>query len=101
MGVRCLLSPQFGLVWFGLDWVFFFFFSPRVFFFFFPFFIRYLAHLHFQCYTKSPPYPPTLDWVFKTGFLCVALSLLGTCSVNQVGLELTEIRLPLPPRCWD
>jgi hypothetical protein len=27
--------------------------------FFFPFFIRYLAHLHFQCYTKSPPYPPT------------------------------------------
>ena len=26
---------------------------------FFPFFIRYLAHLHFQCYTKSPPYPPT------------------------------------------
>jgi hypothetical protein len=29
------------------------------FFFFFPFFIRYLTHLHFQCYTKSPPYPPT------------------------------------------
>jgi hypothetical protein len=27
--------------------------------FFFPFFIRYLTHLHFQCYTKSPPYPPT------------------------------------------
>jgi hypothetical protein len=27
--------------------------------FFFPFFIRYLAHLHFQCYTKSPPYPPS------------------------------------------
>jgi hypothetical protein len=26
---------------------------------FFPFFIRYLTHLHFQCYTKSPPYPPT------------------------------------------
>ena len=30
-----------------------------LFFLFFPFFIRYLAHLHFQCYTKSPPYPPT------------------------------------------
>jgi hypothetical protein len=27
--------------------------------FFFPFFIRYLTHLHFQCYTKSPPYLPT------------------------------------------
>jgi hypothetical protein len=24
----------------------------------FSIFIRYLAHLHFQCYTKSPPYPP-------------------------------------------
>jgi hypothetical protein len=31
-----------------------------IFFFLFNFFlIRYLAHLHFQCYTKSPPYPPT------------------------------------------
>jgi hypothetical protein len=30
-----------------------FFFS-----FFFPFFIRYLAYLHFQCYTKSPLYRP-------------------------------------------
>jgi hypothetical protein len=26
---------------------------------FFPFFIKYLAYLHFQCYTKSSPYPPT------------------------------------------
>jgi hypothetical protein len=34
-------------------------------FFFFPFFIRYLAHLHFQCYTKSPPYPPTPLVVFS------------------------------------
>jgi hypothetical protein len=29
--------------------------SVSFFFFSFPFFIRYLAHLHFQCYTKSPP----------------------------------------------
>ena len=28
-------------------------------FIFFPIFIRYLTHLHFQCYTKSPPDPPT------------------------------------------
>jgi hypothetical protein len=28
-------------------------------FFFLIFLIRYLVHLHFQCYTKSPPYPPT------------------------------------------
>jgi hypothetical protein len=25
---------------------------------FFKFFIRYFPHLHFQCYPKSPPYPP-------------------------------------------
>jgi hypothetical protein len=25
----------------------------------------------------------------------------GTHSVAQAGLELTEIRLPLPPECWD
>jgi hypothetical protein len=36
-----------------------FFTFVSLFSFFFPFFIRYLAHLHFQCYTKSPPYPPT------------------------------------------
>jgi hypothetical protein len=41
------------LVVFVRQYLFFFFFH------FFPFFIRYLAHLHFQCYTKSPPYPPT------------------------------------------
>jgi hypothetical protein len=33
-------------------------YQPTIYF-FFPFFIRYLAHLHFQCYTKSPPYPLT------------------------------------------
>ena len=25
----------------------------------------------------------------------------GTHSINQAGLELTEIHLPLPPGCWD
>jgi hypothetical protein len=38
---------------------FIFFFIFFIYFFSFPFFIRYLAHLHFQRYTKSPPYPPT------------------------------------------
>jgi hypothetical protein len=38
----------------------FFSFSTNIFYFIlFPIFIRYLAHLHFQYYTKSPPYPPT------------------------------------------
>jgi hypothetical protein len=36
------------------DW----FSAPSTLLFFFHFFIRYLAHLRFQCYTKSPLYPP-------------------------------------------
>jgi hypothetical protein len=45
----------------GFSLLFFFFFTicSGIYLFIFPFFIRYLAHLHFQCYTKSPPYPPT------------------------------------------
>ena len=38
---------------------------------------------------------------FETGFLCVALICPGTRSVEQDGLELTEILLPLSPKCWD
>jgi hypothetical protein len=47
-----------GLLWKSF---FFFFFYLFIFFYFFSFsiFIRSLAHLHFQCYTKSPAYPPT------------------------------------------
>ena len=44
-------------------------------------------------------------WFFKIGFLCVVpvvLVVLGCpCSVDQAGLELIEILLPLPPKCWD
>ena len=29
------------------------------------------------------------------------LSFPGTCLVDQTGLELTEIRLSLPPKCWE
>jgi hypothetical protein len=42
--------------------IIFFFLLKITFLRFFPFFIRYLAHLHFQCYTKSPPYPPLLPY---------------------------------------
>ena len=39
---------------------------------------------------------------FKTGFPCVTvLAVLELALVNQPGLELTEIRLSLPPRSWD
>jgi hypothetical protein len=52
------------------------------FFLFFPFFIRYLAHLHFQCYTKSPPYPPTLTPLpTHSPFLALAFPCTGAYKV--------------------
>ena len=36
----------------------------------------------------------------QTCFLYVAPAVLKL-SVDQAGLELTEIHLPLPPECWD
>jgi hypothetical protein len=51
-------------------------------FFFFPFFIRYLAHLHFQCYTKSPPYPPTPNPLpTHSPFLALAFPCTGAYKV--------------------
>ena len=39
---------------------------------------------------------------FETEFLCsTALIFSETCFIDQAGLELTEIYLPLPPKCWD
>ena len=39
--------------------------------------------------------------LFKTGFLCVSLAVPGSHSVDQAGLQLTEICLSLSPKCWD
>jgi hypothetical protein len=50
--------------------------------FFFPFFIRYLAHLYFQCYTKSPPYPPTpTPLPTHSPFLALAFPCTGAYKV--------------------
>ena len=39
-------------------------------------------------------------FVFKTGFLCVALeSVLELALVDQAGLKLTKIHMPMPPKC--
>ena len=39
---------------------------------------------------------------FKTGFLCVtALTVLELALVDQAVLRLTEIHLPLSPKCWN
>ena len=49
---------------------------------FFPFFIRYLAHLHFQCYTKSPPYPSTPTHLpTHSPFLALAFPCTGAYTV--------------------
>ena len=40
-----------------------------------------------------------LVWPGETVYLCV--DSFGTCSVNQAGLELIEIYVPLPPEFWD
>jgi hypothetical protein len=54
----------------------------KLLFFFFPFFIRYLAHLHFQCYTKSPPYPPTpTPLPTHSPFLALAFPCTGAYKV--------------------
>jgi hypothetical protein len=56
--------------------------SKVSFLFFFPFFIRYLAHLHFQCYTKSPPYPPTpTPLPTHSPFLALAFPCTGAYKV--------------------
>jgi hypothetical protein len=50
----CSLVLFCPLIWFFF--LFLFFFCCCV---LFTFFIRYLPHLHFQCYPKRPPYPPS------------------------------------------
>jgi hypothetical protein len=50
--------------------------------FFSHFFIRYLAHLHFQCYTKSPPYPITpTPLPVHSPFLALAFPCTGAYKV--------------------
>lgn len=39
-------------------------------------------------------------YFFETVSLCNPV-WLGTCYVDQTGLEIIEIHLPLSPKCWD
>ena len=39
-------------------------------------------------------------WFSRQGFSVVLEPVLELALVDQTGLELTEIRLPLPPECW-
>ena len=39
--------------------------------------------------------------ILRKSFSVYSPSCPGTCFVDQAGLKLIEIRLPLPPKCWD
>jgi uncharacterized Zn-finger protein len=48
---------------------------------FFFHFIRYLAHLHLQCYTKSPPYSHPTPLTTHSPFLALAFPCTGAYKV--------------------
>jgi hypothetical protein len=62
------------------------FYSPLI----FSIFIRYLAHLHFQCYTKSPPYPPPTPLPTHSPFLALAFPCTGAYKVCKSNGPLFE-----------
>ena len=41
------------------------------------------------------------NYFFQTGSLLCRPACTGAHSIDQVGLEFTEICLPLSPECWD
>jgi hypothetical protein len=49
---------------------------------------------------KLVPFCCLFCFVLRHAFL-YRTGCLGTASVVQAGLSLTEIRLPLPPECWN
>jgi hypothetical protein len=65
--------------------------------FFFPFFIRYLTHLHFQCYTKSPPYPPTpTPLPTHSPFLALVFPCTGAYKVSSTALNINYRPMEAP-----
>lgn len=69
--------------------------------FFHDFILQSSAYWHFQngfwgwfvCFRRGS---------VETGLLCVALVVIElTLSVHQTGSKLTEVCLPVPPKCWD
>jgi hypothetical protein len=66
-----------------------------------------LVHILGKCSLLRPLNKPTIYisiylsiLVFQDKASLSSLGCPGTCSVYQVGLELTEIHLPLPPK-WQ
>jgi hypothetical protein len=46
-------------------------------------YFRYFPHLHFQCYPKSPPYPPT-PLPTHSHFLALAFPCTGTWTLGLI-----------------
>jgi hypothetical protein len=57
--ILSLLDDAEKQVWIFFVVLFFVLFFVFYFIYFFIIIIRYLFHLHFECYPKSPPHPPT------------------------------------------
>jgi hypothetical protein len=74
------------LVWFG-------FCCCGEFFFLFFFFIRYFSRLHFQCYPKSPPYPPLFFGFLFFWFLVLVLVFQDRVSLCSPGLAVLDLTL--------
>ena len=56
------------------------------------------AYIHMKTYTCLWQFLFVLVWFFETAFsLYNSPACPGTCFVDQAGLKLTEIHLPLPP----
>ena len=49
----------------------------------------------------TPPPPSLLPSASSFPSFPVSILLIGSHNVEQAGLKLTEICLPLPPKCWD
>jgi hypothetical protein len=58
------------------------------------------THTHTHTHTHISNIIIIKSFVFQDRVLCVALAVLEL-SLDQASLELKEIHLPLPPKCWD
>jgi hypothetical protein len=54
-----------------------------------------------QTYVSTSTWHPFCLFVFQDRVSLCIPGCLGTHYVDQAGLELTEIFLPLPPKCWN
>ena len=57
--------------------------------------------IHDQCAFVDLLILESLFFLSRQGFSVALEPVLKLALVEEAGLELTEIHLPLPPKCWD